>query len=124
MGQIARLAANQGPRGRRESSARMCRGVWRIEGGICDALRLLRRKLAAPENRSDRVDALAREVSERENAGAAREKCATAGHRAIDRSAGRLSAATAQIDRSPREERRIDLNSGVELRGTARNHRR
>src|SRR3979411_1942182 len=102
----------------------MRRRLWRVEGGISDALRLFCGKLAAAEDGSDCVDAAARKIPEGKNAGTAREKCSTPGHRPIDRSSRFVSATAAQIDRGDRKQRRPDVDSGAELRRAARDHRR
>src|SRR5438105_1100325 len=96
----------------------------RFEDRIPHALRLLCGELATPESGSDGVDASAREISERENARAAREERAAASDRPLDRPARELPKTTPQIYRNNLGESRADLDSRAELRQPARDHRR
>src|SRR6266403_2433779 len=100
----------------------MCGRLWRIEGGIPNALCFLGRKLAATEKRSLRLDAAARKVFEGQDAGADREKCPAAGNRTADRFTGQLSEAFARIDQTHRVKQRAYADSRAQLWRTRRDH--
>src|ERR1700682_1178173 len=101
----------------------MCRGLWRSEDRIPHSLRILRRELAAPQDRGLFSDAFARKILEGKNPSAAREKCPPPGHRTIDRFAGCVSAAASQVDRSDRRKQRTYFDSSTELWRAPRDHR-
>src|SRR3979411_3547815 len=98
----------------------MCRGLWRSEDRIPHSLRILRRKLAAVQDRGICSDAFARKILEGKNARAAREKCPPPGHRTIDRFAGCVSAAASPGERTHRRKPRTYLGSDTELMRQAR----
>ena len=91
LGEAARAAADQRPRERRRSGARMCRRMRRSEDRVPHALRLSRRKTGSA--RRAEVFALMNlleKFPEGEDAGAAGEKCSAPGDRSPDGSAGGL----------------------------------
>src|SRR5438874_148668 len=79
-------------------------------------LRILRRKLATHQKRSLRADAAARKFFERENTGNDREKCASSGDWAVDRSTGEFARTTPQNDRANCWQHRSHTHPGPALR--------
>src|SRR4029079_157190 len=100
LGERAWVAPDQGARKRGGCGSRLRRRLWGPADRVSHSLCLFGGELAAPENRSDGADEVARAFPAGENAGATREKRSVASDRTSHAFAGGLPGAIAQIDRA------------------------